>query len=31
MLRDVISPKQTAFLPLRFILDNIVLTQEILH
>ena len=31
MLRDVISPKQTAFLPLRFILDNIVFTQEILH
>ena len=31
MLRDVISPEQTAFLPLRFILDNIVLTQETLH
>ena len=31
ILRDVISPKQTAFLPLRFILDNIVFTQEILH
>ena len=30
MLRDVISPEQTAFLPLRFILDNIVLTQETL-
>lgn len=31
ILRDVISPKQTTFLPLRFILDNIVLTQETLH
>jgi hypothetical protein len=31
MLRDVISPEQTVFLPLRFILDNIVLTQETLH
>ena len=31
MLRNVISPDQTAFLPLRFILDNIVLTQETLH
>jgi hypothetical protein len=31
MLRDVISPEQTAFLPLRFILDNIVLTQETIH
>ena len=31
MLRDVISPEQTNFLPLRFILDNIVLTQETLH
>ena len=31
MLRDVISPEQTAFLPFRFILDNIVLTQETLH
>ena len=31
MLRDVISLDQTAFLPLRFILDNIVLTQETLH
>ena len=31
ILRDVISPEQTAFLPLRFILDNIVLTQEALH
>ena len=29
-LRDVISPEQTAFLPLRFILDNIILTQETL-
>ena len=26
MLRDIISPEQTAFLPLRFILNNIVLT-----
>ena len=31
ILRDVISPEQTAFLPLRFILDNVVLTQETLH
>lgn len=31
MFRDVISLEQTAFLPLRFILDNIVLTQETLH
>lgn len=31
MLSDTISPKQTAFLPLRFILDNIILTQETLH
>ena len=31
ILRDVISPEQTAFLPLRFILDNIVLTQKSLH
>ena len=31
ILRDVISPEQTTFLPLRFILDNIVLTQEALH
>lgn len=31
ILKDVISPEQTAFLPLRFILDNIVLTQETLH
>ena len=31
ILRDVISPEQTTFLPLRFILDNIVLTQETLH
>ena len=30
-MKDVISPEQTAFLPLRFILDNIVLTQETLH
>ena len=27
----MISPEQTAFLPLRFILDNIVLAQETLH
>ena len=31
VLKDIISPEQTAFLPLRFILDNIVLTQETLH
>ena len=31
ILRDVISPAQTTFLPLRFILNNIVLTQETLH
>ena len=31
LLRDVISPEQTAFLPLRFILNNIVLTQETLQ
>ena len=31
VLRDIISPDQTVFLPLRFILDNIVLTQETLH
>lgn len=31
MLKDIISSEQTAFLPLRFILDNIVLTQETLH
>ena len=31
ILRDVISPEQTAFLLLRFILDNIFLTQESLH
>ena len=31
MLTDVISPEQTTFLPLRFIMDNIVLTQETLH
>lgn len=31
MLRDIICPEQTTFLPLRFILDNIVLTQETLH
>ena len=31
MLKDVISPWQTVFLPLRFILDNIMLTQESQH
>ena len=31
ILSDVISPEQTAFPPFRFILDNIVLTQETLH
>ena len=31
MLRDVISPEKTVFLPLQFILDNIILTQESLH
>lgn len=31
IFRDVISLEQMAFLPLRFILDNIVLTQETLH
>ena len=31
ILKDIISPEQTVFLPLRFILDNIVLTQETLH
>lgn len=31
ILRDVISPKQTTFLPLRFILNKIVLTHETLH
>ena len=31
MLRDVISPEQTTFLPLRFILNNIVLTQKTLY
>lgn len=31
IVRDLISPEKTAFLPLRFILDNIVLTQETLH
>ena len=31
ILRDAISPEQTAFLPLIFILDNIVLTQELLQ
>lgn len=31
ILRDVISPEQTVFLSLWFILDNIVLTHEALH
>ena len=31
ILRDIINPKQNAFLQLRFILDNIVLTQNALH
>ena len=31
ILRNVISLEQTAFSPLKFILDNIVLTQETLH
>jgi hypothetical protein len=31
ILKDIISPEQTVFLPLRFILDNIVRTQETLH
>jgi hypothetical protein len=31
IIKDIISPEQTAFLPLRFILDNIILTQETLH
>ena len=31
ILRDVISPEQTIYLPLMFILDNIMLTQETLH
>ena len=31
MLKDVISPEQTAFLSLSFILDNIVLIQKTLH
>ena len=31
ILRDVISPEQTTFLLFRFILDNIILTQEPLH
>lgn len=31
MLRNIISPEQTTFLPLRFTLDNITLTQEVLH
>lgn len=31
VLCDIVSPEQTAFLPMRFILDNMVLTQETLH
>ena len=31
VLRDIISSEQIVFLPLRFILDNIVLTQKTLH
>lgn len=31
LISDVISPEQVAFLPLRFILDNIIWTQETLH
>lgn len=31
ILRDVISPEQTTFLLLQFILDNIVLTPKTLH
>ena len=31
ILRDVISPEQTTFLPFRFILDNIVLPKKTLH
>ena len=31
VFRDIISLEQTIFLPLRFILDNIVITQETLH
>ena len=31
MLSDFISPEQTSFLSLRYIFDNIVLTQETLH
>lgn len=31
VLCDIISPEQIAFFPLRFILDNIVLTQETLY
>jgi hypothetical protein len=31
VLMEVISPDQSAFLPMRYILDNIVLTQEILN
>jgi hypothetical protein len=31
ILKDIISPEQTIFLPLRFILDNIILTLEASH
>lgn len=31
IFRDIISPEQTDFFSLRFILDNIVLTQKALH
>ena len=31
ILKDIISPEQTTCLLVRFILDNIVLTQEALH
>lgn len=31
MLSDIIGPKQMAFLPFCFILDNIVLTRETIH
>ena len=31
MLRNIINPEQITFLPLCFILDNIVLTPEALH
>jgi hypothetical protein len=31
MLSDVIFPQQSTSLPLRFIFDNVVLTQEAVH